>query len=494
MAQFYAPNFSGLLPLFDGKSAAGGKLYAYRAGSSIPAPLFDEDGVELGSWVSIDSNGCADFLLSSALTYKLVVKDALGATLGEWDNVSATNAPGMTNPLTAEGSLIVGGTAGEPTELPAGSEGQALKIVSGVPAWATDAEGMQNPMTTEGDLIVGSTDGEPSRLGVGAAGQVLTSDGTTASWETPAAPGMSNPMTTAGDLIVGGTDGAPSRLGAGTDGNVLTLSSGAPTWAAPATQPGDHKLLTTSADTSAGYLADKLVAGSNVTLTTQTDLDGVQTIEIAAAGGGGGGGVDISVSNGQATGYLDYSYFHGYNGSDRYNYNRRLWICPCSSGFPSVVKSFSIMFTALRNMRYPAVFEAAIYEGYDNATKISSFTRDNHVLVPHNNWPTSYSFDAPVSLDPTKPHWFALLTAANDFSNDGYNYTTPWITSLRTNGTGMSPSSSSAFGRIAIGAATTATSLQNTLNSISPAPTWVPINQSNTGQIWFALNSFNGEA
>ena len=141
MAKYYAPNFSGLLPLFDGKSAAGGKLYAYRAGSSIPAPLFDEDGVELGSWVGIDSNGCADFLLDSALSYKLVAKDALGAVVGEWDNVKATNAPG----------------------------------------------GMDNPMENVGDLIVGGTGGTAEALPVGTAGQVLTSDGTTASWAAPAA-------------------------------------------------------------------------------------------------------------------------------------------------------------------------------------------------------------------------------------------------------------------------------------------------------------------
>lgn len=127
MAKYYAPNFSGLLPLFDGKSAAGGKLYAYRAGSSIPAPLFNEDGVELGSWVSIDSNGCADFLLDSSLSYKLVVKDSLGAVVGEWDNVKATNAPGgMDNPMEEQGDLIVGGTGGTATALPAGNDGQVL--------------------------------------------------------------------------------------------------------------------------------------------------------------------------------------------------------------------------------------------------------------------------------------------------------------------------------------------------------------------------------
>ena len=300
MAKDYAPNFAGLRPLFDGKSAAGGKLYAYRAGSSIPAPLFDEDGVELGSWVGIDSNGCADFLLSSALTYKLVVKDANGATLGEWDNVSATNAPGMTNPLTAEGSLIVGGTAGEPTELPAGSEGQALKIVSGVPAWATDAEGMQNPMTTEGDLIVGSTDGEPSRLGVGAAGEVLTSDGTTAIWAAPA--------TQPGDhkTAVDGADSSPdylaAKLSAGT--GISLTNTGSAVQIAATAQTGDHQLLVSATDASAGYLGAKLTAGSNITLTQQTDGDGVQSIEISAAGGGGGGGDFIVQSAGVANSYI----------------------------------------------------------------------------------------------------------------------------------------------------------------------------------------------
>lgn len=126
MAKYYAPNFSGLLPLFDGKSAAGGKLYAYRAGSSIPAPLFNDDGVELGSWVSIDSNGCAEFLLDSSLSYKLIAKDALGAVVGEWDNVKATNAEGMENPMQNPGDLIVGGTGGTATALPAGTDGQML--------------------------------------------------------------------------------------------------------------------------------------------------------------------------------------------------------------------------------------------------------------------------------------------------------------------------------------------------------------------------------
>ena len=263
MAKYYAPNFSGLLPLFDGKSAAGGKLYAYRAGSSIPAPLFDEDGTELGSWVSIDSNGCADFLLDSSLSYKLVVKDSLGAVAGEWDNVKATNAPG----------------------------------------------GMDNPMTAPGDIIVGGTGGTATALPVGANGEVLTSDGTTASWAAPAAqpgdhlvkasatdasdPGSLNDkiavlspvtkntiITPQGDekLLLGiGTSGV-------TDGYVLTKGMTGADWAAIPTQTGDHKVSADGTDT-AGYLEDKLGEGSGISLAKSGGK-----IVFSVTGGGGGGG------------------------------------------------------------------------------------------------------------------------------------------------------------------------------------------------------------
>jgi hypothetical protein len=285
MANYYAPNFSGLLPLFDGKSVAGGKLYAYRAGTSIPAPLFNEDGVELGSWVSIDSNGCADFLLDSSLSYKLVAKNAFGATVGEWNNVKATNAEGMDNPMENAGDLIVGGTGGTAQALPVGTEGQVLKVVSGAPAWGTDTAGMSNPMTTEGDLIVGTTDGEPARLGVGTAGQVLTSDGTT--WAPAAIPTQSGDHKTAVDGSDTSPDYLAAKLAAGS-GISLTNTGSAVSIAADA-QPGDHHVVVTNADASAGALADKLVPGSNVTLTPVTDGDGVQTLEISATGGGGGG-------------------------------------------------------------------------------------------------------------------------------------------------------------------------------------------------------------
>lgn len=48
---------------------------------------------------------------------------------------------GMDNPMTTEGDLIVGGSAGSPARLAKGTDGQVLKMVSGSPAWGTDESG-----------------------------------------------------------------------------------------------------------------------------------------------------------------------------------------------------------------------------------------------------------------------------------------------------------------------------------------------------------------
>lgn len=65
-----------------------------------------------------------------------------------------------------------------------GTDGQVLtKQADGSIAWETPPGGMTNPMTAEGDLIVGGTVAggvaSPTRLGKGSDGQVLTVDPTT---------------------------------------------------------------------------------------------------------------------------------------------------------------------------------------------------------------------------------------------------------------------------------------------------------------------------
>lgn len=49
--------------------------------------------------------------------------------------------PGMANPMTTAGDLIVGGAAGAPARLAKGADGQVLTLVAGAEAWATLAAG-----------------------------------------------------------------------------------------------------------------------------------------------------------------------------------------------------------------------------------------------------------------------------------------------------------------------------------------------------------------
>ena len=140
---------------------------------------------------------------------------------------------GMENPMTTAGDLIRGGASGTPSRLAKGTDGQVLKMVSGLPEWSNETGGMSNPMNSSGDIIVGGSSGTPTRLGKGNAGQVLkvNSGGTGLEWGNETG-GMSNPMTATGDIIVGGTSGTPNRLAKGLQGQVLKVgSSGLPEWA-----------------------------------------------------------------------------------------------------------------------------------------------------------------------------------------------------------------------------------------------------------------------
>ena len=234
MDKFYPPYFPCYIPLPNGKPAAGGKLYAYFTGTDNLAPLYAEDGTILvGSVADIDSSGQVHVLLDPAITYRLKVVPPVGSQMPDqiYDNVRVANGTivGMENPMIDQGDMIVGAAAGVPVRLAhpndigflratlsfgmkvlqwvgltgtkgievtnggagteigldttGASEGDALKIVNGVPSWSTDAEGMQNPMTTAGDLIVGSAGGEPARLGVGTDGDILATASGAPTWE-----------------------------------------------------------------------------------------------------------------------------------------------------------------------------------------------------------------------------------------------------------------------------------------------------------------------
>jgi hypothetical protein len=120
-----------------------------------------------------------------------LVKDGAAAirTLGSSVDTTTKNL----NPSTTLGDIEYrSSTANVNTRLPLGTAGQVLKVNSGAtaPEWATDASGMTNPMTTTGDTIYSSSGSTPARLGIGSTGQVLTVAAGVPSWATASAGAM----------------------------------------------------------------------------------------------------------------------------------------------------------------------------------------------------------------------------------------------------------------------------------------------------------------
>jgi hypothetical protein len=135
-----------------------------------------------------------------------LVKDGAAAirTLGSSVDTTTKNL----NPSTTLGDIEYrSSTPNVNTRLPLGTAGQVLKVNSGAtaPEWATDASGMTNPMTTTGDTIYSSSGSTPARLGIGTAGQVLqvNSGATAPEWATPAAGGGMTLINTGGTTLSG---------------------------------------------------------------------------------------------------------------------------------------------------------------------------------------------------------------------------------------------------------------------------------------------------
>lgn len=95
-------------------------------------------GTQTASTISDFTEATQDVVGSSVVAganVTVTYDDGTGLT-----TVAATGG-GMANPMTTAGDMIVGGAAGVPTMLPAGSNTQVMTIVGGVPTWSTPAAG-----------------------------------------------------------------------------------------------------------------------------------------------------------------------------------------------------------------------------------------------------------------------------------------------------------------------------------------------------------------
>lgn len=118
-----------------------------------------------------------------------VISIASGGTDYVVPSANLTALAGLAN--TTGSLLVMNGTT--LVNLGVGSNGQVLGVSGGVPTWTSDT-GLTNPMTTQGDLIVGGASGVPARLAKGTANQVLSMDGTGTNevWATPLSATMTS--------------------------------------------------------------------------------------------------------------------------------------------------------------------------------------------------------------------------------------------------------------------------------------------------------------
>jgi hypothetical protein len=135
-----------------------------------------------------------------------LVKDGAAAirTLGSSIDTTTKNL----NPSTTAGDIEYrSSTPNVNTRLPLGTAGQVLKVNSGAtaPEWATDATGMTNPLTTTGDTIYSSSGSTPARLGIGTTGQVLTVAGGVPSWAAAPVAGANWSLLNSGGTSLSGT-------------------------------------------------------------------------------------------------------------------------------------------------------------------------------------------------------------------------------------------------------------------------------------------------
>ena len=265
-------------------------------------------GTSYLTWSPIPAPSADNFDSDSALAGQTLVADGSGGA--SWQTPSAS---GMTNPMTTQGDIIIGGSSGTPTRLAKGTAGQVLTMNSGAtsPEWATPSStvyvGDISPETQSGgslaaigsvpiinnnyDVVWGNQTIGASNVtsGIATSGQVLTANGSGgASWQTPSASGMTNPMTTQGDIIIGGSSGTPTRLAKGTAGQVLTMNSGAtePEWQTPSGGGGGVSIGVGHTLSFASYSFGEFKFTAQI-LATYNGVYGLHTFTYSASGGDG---------------------------------------------------------------------------------------------------------------------------------------------------------------------------------------------------------------
>lgn len=151
------------------KFISADELAVLQATSGINTGDQDLSGYATETWV-----GEQGFITGTPWESEGYLKDITSKSIGDLEDVDLTDidngkilkynstsekweceddAGGMENPMTTAGDIIYGGASGTPTRLGKGTDGQVLKLASGVPSWADTSSVDATQTLTDGATI-----------------------------------------------------------------------------------------------------------------------------------------------------------------------------------------------------------------------------------------------------------------------------------------------------------------------------------------------------
>lgn len=205
--------------------------------------------------------------------------------------LAESDVTGLVSDLAAKAPLASPTFTGTPAAPTPATSDNSTTLATTAFVKAQPSTGMSNPMTTQGDLIVGGSSGTPSRLAAGSSGYVLTSNGAgaTPSWAAASSGGGGYTPGTVPTVVqvaysVNGGNSATFSV-APTSGNLLVAMCSNPASGTAGSGWTNQAQNTGGTDF---YLILTKVAGAGES-TTQSPMSGVSTA----------GGIVIWEINGQ---------------------------------------------------------------------------------------------------------------------------------------------------------------------------------------------------